>query len=236
MTAMDDTGATSYQPIYEGFYARAGENFSAIPWAALAPHPSLVDWLGAQQPPAAGARALVVACGLGDDAEYVASRGYRTAAFDFSPTAIARCRERFPETAVDYRIADVEALPDEWVGAFDLVVEIRTLQSIPRESRSAAADSIAGATAPGGRVFVHGFGAADGEQFDSPPWPVTPRELARLSSAGLDRVEYVEEPIHADGPPHLVGRAVSFTAVYRRPAAPPARPGGPGSPGGPGAG
>jgi SAM-dependent methyltransferase len=215
---MDDTGATSYQPIYEGFYARAGQNFSAIPWAALAPHPSLVDWLGAQHPPVAGARALVVACGLGDDAEYVAGRGYRTAAFDFSPTAIARCRGRFPETAVEYRIADVEALPDEWVGAFDLVVEIRTLQSIPREFRSAAADSIAGSTAPGGRVFVHGFGAADGEEFDSPPWPVTPSELARLSAAGLDRIEYVEEPINADGPPHIVGRAVSFTAVYGRPA------------------
>ena len=214
---MNDTGGASYQPIYEGFYVRAGEDLSKIPWATLAPLPALVEWLNAQERPAAATRALVVACGLGDDAELLAGRGYRTVAFDFAPTAIARCRERFPGSSVEYRIADLEALPDEWVGQFDLVVEIRTLQSVPKQSRLTAAASIAGATAPGGRVFVHGFGAADGEEFDTPPMPVTPGELIPFATAGLERVEYSEQPTRPSDPAHVVGRAVSFTAVYQRP-------------------
>ena len=30
---------------FEEIYAQAGQDFAAIPWAALAPHPALVAWL-----------------------------------------------------------------------------------------------------------------------------------------------------------------------------------------------
>jgi SAM-dependent methyltransferase len=195
-----------YQPMYEAHYARAGSDFSAIPWAALAPHRSLVAWLPA--PGAPTGRALVVGCGLGDDAEFVAGRGWAVTAFDFSPTAIQRCRERFPSSPVDYVVADLFSPPAPWRGAFDLVVEIRTLQSMPPELRRPAEATIAALVAPGGRLFVHSFGAADGESFDGPPWPVTPSQLDALAEAGLERVEYSDEPVSR--------RAVSFTAVYRR--------------------
>jgi SAM-dependent methyltransferase len=210
MNGANDAG---YQAMYEGFYARAGSNFQAIPWAALAPHHSLVAWLDGRPPVPAG-RALVVGCGLGDDAEYVAGRGRAVTAFDFSPTAIERCRERFPASPVDYVVADLFSPPGWWRGAFDLVVEIRTLQSMPAEVRPPAVAMLAALVAPTGALFVHGFGAADGESFDGPPWPVTPSQLARLADAGLHRVEHSEEPASR--------RAVSFTSVYRRPETAPA--------------
>jgi len=48
-----------------------------VPWAALEPRPALLEWLD-RDPPVHGAAALVVACGLGDDAEELASdRGHR---------------------------------------------------------------------------------------------------------------------------------------------------------------
>jgi SAM-dependent methyltransferase len=197
-----------YQPMYEGFYRRAGQNLAGIPWAAMAPDPSLVGWLDGRKRPAAGARALVVGCGLGDDAEYVARRGFLTTAFDFSPTAIERCRERFPSSAVDFQVADLFRLPTAWASAFDLVVEVRTLQSIPVDLRAAAVIAIGAKLAPGGLLFVHSFGAPDGERFDGPPWPVTATELALLAEAGVERVQYTEEPVSR--------RACSFSAVYRR--------------------
>ncbi|WP_200961968.1 methyltransferase domain-containing protein, partial [Phycicoccus sp. Soil803] len=46
-------------------------------------------WAEAQNLAGGGREALVVGCGYGADAEYLASLGYRTTGFDFAPTAIA---------------------------------------------------------------------------------------------------------------------------------------------------
>src|SRR5438552_18090454 len=105
---------------FESFYARAGRDYSQIPWARLSPRPVLVDWLDAE-PPAAGTLALVVACGLGDDAEELARRGCVVDAFDVSPTAIETARRRFPESTVAYRVADLFELPSEWRGRFHVM-------------------------------------------------------------------------------------------------------------------
>ena len=61
-------------------------------------------------------RAVVVGAGLGADAELLASRGYRTVAFDLAPSAVELARSRYPGTAVDYRVADLLDLPPtSWV-------------------------------------------------------------------------------------------------------------------------
>ena len=77
-----------------------------------------------------GRRAVVVGAGYGADAEHLAALGYETTAFDISPAAVAAARERYPDSAVDYRVADLLDLPDDLVGAFDLVVEIYTIQAL----------------------------------------------------------------------------------------------------------
>ena len=130
---------------FESMYAKAGTDFAALPWAGLAPHPLLTGWLDelsrfTSRPPARG---LVVGCGLGDDAEELSRRGLAVTAFDVSQTAIQRCRQRFPESAVDYLVADVFEPAVEWSEAFDVIVEIRTLQSLPPGTREAAAHAIA---------------------------------------------------------------------------------------------
>ena len=73
---------------FEYLYSLAGENTSIIPWADLRPNPNLVDWLDQQHIVGPG-KALKVGCGLGDDAEELARRGFETTAFDVSETAIA---------------------------------------------------------------------------------------------------------------------------------------------------
>ena len=74
------------------------------------PHEELVRWLDAAGP-LGGRRALVVGCGLGDDAVEVARRGAATTAFDLSPTAVAWCRRRFPDAPVTWTTADLLATP-----------------------------------------------------------------------------------------------------------------------------
>ena len=196
------------EPTFEQIYREAGDNLAAVPWASLAPMPALVDWLDARPPPpAAKTRALIVACGLGDDAEEVSRRGYQVTAFDLVPAAIEHCRQRFPDSAVDYQVADVFQLPEAWARRFGLVVEIRTLQSLPLDQRAEAAASIAATVAPGGRIFVHGLFRDDDQPAGHRPWPLSPGDLAGFTRAGLAETERRVEPLNAQGK-----RAV--TAVY----------------------
>jgi 2-polyprenyl-3-methyl-5-hydroxy-6-metoxy-1,4-benzoquinol methylase len=193
---------------FEELYARAGLDLGAVPWAALAPHAALIAWLDAEAP-LAGTAALVIGCGFGDDAEALAALGCAVTAFDVAPTAIERCRQRFPDSTVAYRVADLFALPDDCQHAFGLVVEIRTLQSLPISRRATAAAAIADTVRSGGRLFVRCLARDAREPIGSRPWPVSREELRAFIDAGLTELELREERPAS-------GRGRAFTVVYER--------------------
>jgi SAM-dependent methyltransferase len=199
---------------FDEIYAQAGANLASILWASLEPNPALVAWLAGQPAGEIRSSALVVGCGLGDDAEELVRNGYRVTAFDLSSTAIERCRTRFPASSADYTVEDLFDLPAAWAEAFDLVVEIRTLQSLPPDSRGEAVRAIVRVVAPGGRVFVRSAAREPGEPLSTRPWPLTRSELEAFAGAGLVEVELRDEP---PGPGR---RFRTITAVYQRPAQP----------------
>jgi SAM-dependent methyltransferase len=172
---------------FEELYATAGEDFERIPWANLAPRPGLVAWLD-RHPPAPRTTALVVACGLGDDAEELARRGCDVEAFDLSPTAIETARRRFPDSAVAYRVADLFELPDAWRRRFEIVVEVQTIQSLPPEWHREAVAVVAGCVAPGGRLLVRAAVRGEDEPAHTRPWPLKPSELRWFEAEGLEEV------------------------------------------------
>ena len=139
---------------FERFYQQAGGDWDRVPWADLRPNPYLVAWLRTFGASPTRKRCLVVGCGLGDDAEALASAGFEVTAFDISPTAIAAAQRRFPRSGVDYVVADILQPPPAWTAAFDLIFEAFTLQALPPEPRHAAIGSMASLVAPGGRIFV----------------------------------------------------------------------------------
>ena len=79
----------------------------------------LVEWAENRGVDGRGRRALVIGCGLGQDAEYVAGLGFDAVAFDIAPTAIRVARDRFRWSPVDYLVADLLAPSAEWHQAFD---------------------------------------------------------------------------------------------------------------------
>ena len=170
---------------FESLYAEAGDDYSQIPWARLSPRPVLIDWLDAEQP-AADTSALVVACGLGDDAEELARRGCLVEAFDVSPTAIEMARRRFPDSRVSYRVADLFELPANWRERFDLIVEVQTIQSLPPSEHRAAIRAISNCLAPGGRMFLRTAVRREGAPALSRPWPLTLSELGWFEDEGLE--------------------------------------------------
>jgi SAM-dependent methyltransferase len=168
---------------FENLYSAAAGNASLVPWADLKPNPNLLAWLDTQA--ATGRpRALVIGCGLGDDAEALAERGYRVTAFDVSATAIEWCRRRFPQSQVGYAVADALALPNAWHRSFDLIVEIYTLQVLPPELRPTAIEQIAACLAPGGTLLVIARARDVADDRGTMPWPLTRAELDGFASHG----------------------------------------------------
>lgn len=162
---------------FERLYAAAETGDAQVPWFRGGPNPFLEQWVRERAADGAGRRALVIGTALGDDAEMLAARGYAVTAFDIAPTAIERARRRFPDSDVDYVVADLLDLPSEWREAFDLVAEAITVQSLPVALRDQAIAAIASTLAPGGTlVVVSGIWEGDGSR-DGPPWPLTRSEL-----------------------------------------------------------
>jgi len=196
---------------FETLYREVDKDWARIPWADLTPNPHVAEWLAADAGDRSARTALVVGCGLGDDAEAVAARGYRVVAFDVASTAIEGCRRRYPETRVEYRVADLFDPPSDWAGGFDLVVEVNTLQVLPDARRVQAMGRLADFVAPGGTLLVVARGREENDDPGRMPWPLTRRELRAFAGAGLEE-ERFEDFLDDETPP--VRR---FRATWRRP-------------------
>jgi SAM-dependent methyltransferase len=180
--------------MFEAIYAGAEAGGSKPPWDYGGPRPQLVEWAEARALAGGGRTALVVGCGYGADAEFLAHLGFRTTGFDFAPTAIAAARRKYPASEVNYLVADVLDLPREWRHGFDLVVESLTVQSTPPEQHTAVTQSIAALVAPGGTLLVLATTRDEGSEVTGPPWPLSRAELDEFASGDLimRRVERID--------------------------------------------
>ena len=180
---------------FERLYAGALRGQSAMPWDRSDPNQLLVQWSTERSLSGSGEPAMVVGCGLGADAEYVAALGFRTTAIDVSESAISIARARHPGSQVEYRPANALHLPSEWHRAFDLVVEIYTVQALPLSLRVDVIAAVADLVADGGTLIVIQAARRDiAEPPNGPPWPLHRSEIDRFTNEGLRpvRVELVE--------------------------------------------
>lgn len=176
---------------FEEIYANA-QLGGRVPWAEHAPNPLLVEWFAHEKQSGQQAPALVIGCGLGDDAEYLAAQGYDVTAFDISATAIQMCRERFPNSPVHYEVADLFALPQDWSNRFALILESRTIQSLPWQMSEKAMTAIANCLKPEGELLVLCFGRKPDAERKGIPWPLSTAELDYFETLGLTEVSFEE--------------------------------------------
>jgi SAM-dependent methyltransferase len=202
---------------FEQLYAAAADGKAQVPWDRAAPHPLLVEWARTRQLNGAGRRALVVGCGLGYDAEFVAGRGYATTAFDISGSAVRAARAAFPGSPVQYLVADLLHPLARWQGGFDLVLESMTVQALPDPLRRDAIASVRRLVGPGGTLLVIAIAAAQPPRpEDGPPWPLVRAEIDAFAAGGLRPVQIDE--VREDGVPRR------WRAEFSRPDPCPAAP------------
>jgi SAM-dependent methyltransferase len=175
---------------------RSGEiGESPMPWDHTEPSAQLRDWAEAADLDGHGKRAIVVGCGLGADAAFIAGRGFDTIGFDISETAVRLASSRFPGSRVFFTAADLLDPPPSWRRAFDLVVEVYTVQALPDPPRAQAIANVAGLVAPGGTLLaVASARGDDGAEPQGPPWPLTRSEIGAFAADGLSVVRISEVP------------------------------------------
>jgi SAM-dependent methyltransferase len=169
---------------YDELWSAAARGEVSMPWDRTQPHDLLAAYVAGGD--GSGKKAVVVGAGYGADAEHLASLGWATTAFDISPAAVAATRERYPDSAVDYRVADLLDLPADLVRAFDLVVEIYTIQALHGSVRAGAVAGVRRLVAPGGTLFVVQIVREDDEEVAAePPWLLNRAEMEGIEGDGL---------------------------------------------------
>jgi len=201
---MTDPTMAERQEFFDGLYVAAGGGGEPLPWdRGGAPQQLLAEWAadrGLRGPGGTGKRAVVVGCGLGGDAEFLARLGFAVVGFDFSAPAIEAARALNPTSTVDYEVADLLALPEGWLAGFDLVVESLTVQSLPRSIRPRVIAAVRSLAAPGGTVLVISSQQGVRTETEIGPWPLSRADVDSFAGDDFELVR-LEQPPGPDGLP-----------------------------------
>ena len=189
---------------FEELYASANGDEYWIPWSNGEPHHLLTEWASTIK---SRGRALVVGCGLGEDAAYLSRKGWNVTAFDISPSAIQWAKKIYSSENIDWQVADLLSLPEEWIGLFDLVVEVHILQAIPESIRILAAPNMAPLLAPSGQLVCIGRLNEKEEEYEGPPWPLS-RNFIDSIGVDMKNVDFIKKQLLNDDPDVIRYRSV----------------------------
>lgn len=172
---------------FESIYKQSQGDEKQIPWAQMKTNPYLEEYLSMHL---AEGKAIVIGCGLGDDAVAMDEAGFDVTAIDISETAIAWCQDKYDYTDVNFTVQDIFELPTEMLGEYDFIFESRTIQSLPLEYRDKIIGAISSLLSPRGKLLAIADGKNEGEKFAGPPWPLEKNELRLFENYELNTLEF----------------------------------------------
>jgi len=177
--------ATSW---FNDYYKEADKEIDTIAWAKGETNPFLSEYLDNFH--GTPSKAIVVGCGLGDDAFALYAAGFDVTAIDISPEAIEWAKERFDGAEIDFRVADLFDLPETLLGQFDFVFEAFTIQSLPLALRGRVISAITSLMTPDAKILAVCNAKLDHEKFEGPPWPLTFNELRLFTMKECRELEF----------------------------------------------
>lgn len=113
-------------------------------------------------------RAVVLGCGTGTNAIYLAQQGFDVTGIDIAPTALERAKEKAERAGVQVRwiLADVTAPPE--LNPFDFVYDRGCYHGVRRQNAAGYLTSLRQLTHPGSKVLILA-GNANEERHYGPP-------------------------------------------------------------------
>jgi len=198
---------------FNSIYTDANGDHNNVFWADLEASPYLLEWMNTCSQDAKTKKAIVIGCGVGDDAEALSKRGYKVTAFDIAPEAIALCKKRYPDTKVNYLVADLFDYPAEWRENFDLIYECNTIQVLPGKYRTKARDAMISLMASDAYILVSCRSRNKGEQEDDIPLPLDRDEIDGFVRCRLSEESFLAYDDNQEPPvPHFFG---CYRKIYR---------------------
>lgn len=158
---------------FDDLYTKHKENHNNIPWARLDVNPLLQSYLG--ETSEHQGKALVIGCGLGDDARALEVVGYEVVAIDVSQKALELAQERFPDSSITFEKQDIFDMPQKYHEHFNFVFEAFTIQSLPVEFREKMIEAVAKTIKPKGKILIVAHKRE--HMFEGPPWPLNQEEI-----------------------------------------------------------
>ncbi len=186
---------------FDAIYRETEGDSELIPWVDFEPNRFLVEWENENKLEGKGRKALVVGCGLGDEAKFLYERDFDVTAFDISEKAIEIAKRIHKNTDIKFQVADLFNPPKEFRKAFDLVLEVYTIQALPPNLREEVMAKITSFVAENGELIAVQRFRENGIEPEALPWALSPNDLSNFDKNGLTQTgfsEYLgdeEEPI-----------------------------------------
>ena len=195
---------------FENIYKEAKGNYKDVFWADLVASPYLINWLKNNSLNNKGKKAIVIGCGVGDDAQALSEFGFEVTAFDISPSAIDLCKNRYKNSKVNYIVSDLFNYPKNWFENFDVVYECNTIQVLPSKYRIKARDAMIELLCPNGHILVSCRSRKTGQSEDDIPLPLDKNEIDGFVREGLKEISFLAyDDNQVPSVPH-------FFAVYQK--------------------
>ncbi len=189
-----DATTVDYERAYRETALVEGVVMERMPWDIGGPQPILVQLEGEGR---IRGDVLDVGAGLGDNAIFIAERGYRATGVDISATAVRKQRDRAAArgVAVGFAVADATRL-EGLEGQFDTVTSSLVFHGLTPARQREYADAVARALRPGGRLLQWcSRGDAAGPEpiteasvraaFSGPEWTITELTAGHLATKAI---------------------------------------------------
>jgi len=179
---------------FDNIYKNTNDTHSNIPWATLNANIYLKDYLDNNEM-VKNKKALVIGCGLGDDANELSLKGYEVDAIDISDHAISLAKKRFQDKNINFKVEDIFDLPKSMINSYDFIYEGLTIQSIHPQYRESLIKIIYSLNKSNGELLLYTNIQNDSDSFGGPPWPLYRKDLEIFNTIGyeiLSKEELVE--------------------------------------------